>query len=75
MPRIEVGEGKLTGPNGEDVPVKVINAESIDGLTTQIVLPESMAKEVAAALEGRKIAVAKPGDVPPEPPKKGKKDG
>lgn len=68
MPRIEVGDGNLTGPDGKDVPVKVIVAESVDGISTQIVIAESVAKEVAAALDGRKIQVAQPEDMPKEEP-------
>lgn len=66
MPRIQVGDGSLDGPNGETVPVKVITAESIDGITTQIVIAESLAKDVAAALDGRKIQVAGADEMPKE---------
>lgn len=66
MPRINVGDATLNGPDGKEVKVKIIEAESVDGISTSIMLPEEAAKEVAAALEGRKIAVAQPGDIPPK---------
>lgn len=70
MPRINVGDATLNGPDGKEVKVKIIEADSIDGISTSIMIPEEAAKEVAAALEGRKIAVAQPGDVPPPPKEK-----
>jgi hypothetical protein len=59
MPRINVAEAEMKGPKGEKVPVKVLEVESIDGLTAQIVIPAEMAPELAAALEGRKVVTAK----------------
>ena len=76
MPRIQVSDGELTGPDGKPVPVKIIEADSIDGLTASIMIPAEAASELAAHLDGRTIQVAKPGDVPPSPKKeKGKGDG
>lgn len=65
MPRIQVSDGELTGPDGGKVPVKIIEADSIDGLTASIMIPAEAASELAAHLDGRKIEIAQPGDVPP----------
>lgn len=64
MPRVNVADAELKGPDGKPVKVKIIEADSIDGVSTSIMLPVDAAKEVAAALDGRKIVTAKPGDVP-----------
>lgn len=74
MPRIQVSDGQLDGPDGKKVPVKVIEAEAIDGVAVSIVIPADAAPELAAHLDGRSIQVAKPGDVPPAP-KEEKGDG
>jgi len=64
VPRIQVSDGELTGPEGKKVPVKIIEADSIDGLAASIMIPAEAASELAAHLEGRTIQVAQPGDVP-----------
>jgi len=67
VPRINIGDGEMTGPDGEPFKVKIIEAESIDGIAISVIVQEEAAKNIAAALEGRTITVAKPGDMPPEP--------
>lgn len=80
MPRIQVSDGELTGPDGKKVPVKIIEADSFDGLAASIMIPAESASELAAHLDGRSIQVAQPGDMPEEASKakgkgKGKSDG
>ena len=67
MPRVNIGDGELTGPDGKPVKVKIIEAESVDGVAVSIMVPEAAAKEMASALEGRKITVAGADEMPPEP--------
>lgn len=67
MPRINIGDGELTGPDGKPVKVKVIEAESIDGVVVSIMVPESAAKDMAAALDSRTIKVAGANEMPPTP--------
>lgn len=66
MPRVNVADAQLTGPDGKPVKVKIIEADSIDGVSASIMIPEDAATEVAAALEGRAIVTATPADMPKE---------
>lgn len=66
MPRVNVADAQLNGPDGKPVKVKIIEADSIDGLSASIMIPEEAAKEVAAALDGRSIVTATPADLPKE---------
>ncbi len=61
-----MGDAELTGPDGKPVKVKIIEADSIDGVSASIMIPADAAAEVAAALDGRKLVTAKPGDLPAE---------
>lgn len=67
MPHIQVADGTIDGPNDEEIPVKIIEARSIDGVHTSLVLPLPQAKEIATYLSTPIIEIAQPGDVPPHP--------
>lgn len=74
MPQIKVADGKVTSPDGESIPVKVIDCESMDGLHCRIVIPAERAGELAEALTAEqtspptsRLEVAQPGDIPPHP--------
>ena len=64
MPRVNVADAELKGPDGKPVKVKIIEADSIDGVSASIMIPAESAKEVAAALDGRKIVTATAAEVP-----------
>lgn len=64
MPRVNVADAELKGPDGQPVKVKIIEADSIDGVSASIMIPEASAAEVAAALEGRTIVAANATDMP-----------
>ena len=72
MPQINVLDGEIPIGDGTDrtMAVKIIQADSPDGLSTRIVIPAEAAPQLAAALNGNQpsIAIAQPGDVPPAPP-------
>lgn len=63
MPRITVSDATMNGANGEELPVKIIEADAIDGITTSIVVPEAQARELGEHLVSSSIEVAQPEDV------------
>lgn len=67
MAAIQVADAEMTGPDGKPVKVKVIEAQSVDGITAQIIVPLEFAPELAAALEGRKVVTATKLPDAPEP--------
>jgi hypothetical protein len=67
MPSVQVADGHLNGPNDEKIPVKIIEAASIDGVHTSLVIPLDQARGIADALTATAIEIAQPGDVPPPP--------
>jgi hypothetical protein len=59
---VQVGEGESTGPDGTKQKVRIITFA--DGqLQHQVILQLDQAKELAAALDGRKVVAAAPGEV------------
>ncbi len=71
MPAINIADAEIEHPEtGEKVHVKVLEAQSVDGLTVQIILPEKAAQQVSDGLSANPggIQVATAADMPPEPP-------
>lgn len=75
MPQVQVHDAKLkmSPDSDEELEVKVIEARSVDGMTTQMILPLDAAADLGNALLGKgekpsALVVAQPGDVPPVPP-------
>lgn len=51
MPRLTVEDGTIKGPKDEKVPVKILRAESIDGIDVAVMIPATTAKQLAEYLE------------------------
>lgn len=64
MPRITVSDATMNGANGDDLPVKIIEADAIDGITTSIVVPEAQALELGEHLVSTIKAPAESPETP-----------
>ena len=76
MPKMNVASGTMPNPadpEGEQVPIKIIQAESVDGIIVQLVIPEASAPALANAIDpnrggGGIVPIASmPSNLPPEP--------
>lgn len=64
----------IENPNGQKLKILEFSGHVEEGELPdeihQVPLPEEHAKKLAAALDGRGVVVAQPGDIPPTPPPK-----